>query len=251
MDNAVYQIKDWHKNFETERTATFKRRQQIDFSTDINDMILIWLLNEHENGPIHFAIWILLCEWYASTSPPRQGWITHNGKESGTPLTAKDLAIIIHMPENWVKEAFDRLSQPPINWITVERSRGTEYEQSMSSDNVASPTPSYPIPPNSIPPKEETLTAYEQKIETYFNTKIDNGIIKAWREAHTTIDVQAEILKAKAWLYANQDRKQYSRFGRFLANWMNNAANPPSWMQPKKSVMEMLEKIENEPKTTN
>lgn len=79
--------------------------------------------------------------------------------------------------------------------------------------------------------KEGKGTVYEERIVAYFDSKISNGMIKVWREAHPTIDVQAEILKAKAWLFANQDKKQYSRFGRFLGNWMSNAANPPEWMR--------------------
>lgn len=161
----MLRIKDWHKNFETERTATFKRRQQIDFSTDINGMALVWLLNNHENGPIHFAVWILICEWYASTTPPREGWITHNGKETGVPLEAKDLASIIHVSENHVEEALKRLSQPPINWITVERSVVRSAAQSMRSGQAASLIPSYPTPTNPNRLFDKFWKAWPKKVD--------------------------------------------------------------------------------------
>lgn len=170
----MLRIKEWHKNFETERTATFKRRQQLDFSTDINGMSLVWLLNNHDDGPVHFAVWILICEWYASTTPPREGWITHNGKETGVPLEAKDLASIIHISENHVEEALKRLSQPPINWITVERSVARSAAQRMRSGQAASLTPSH-----LTSPKPNSL--FDKFWETW-PKKVDKAKCKQWWE---------------------------------------------------------------------
>lgn len=101
--------------------------------------------------------------------------------------------------------------------------------------------------------EEEPLTDYEQKIETYFSTKIDRGMLVAWHNAHPSLSVDTEILKAKAWLFANQDRKQYTRFGRFLGNWMSNATNPPPWMKEEESLTERHKRWreENESTTTD
>ncbi len=157
----MLRIKNWRKNFETERTAKFKRRQQIDISTDLQDMNLIWLLTGHKNGVIHFAVWVLLCEWYAGTTPPREGWITHNGKKDGIPLEAKDLKLQIHISEAMIKESLERLLMPNIGWIEeipVERSGCAAQEQSISSKQAASPILSHPTSPHLTPSKEEVAT---------------------------------------------------------------------------------------------
>ncbi len=136
----MLRIKDWHKDFETERTATFNRRQQIDIQTDLTDMNLIWLLTEHKNGASHFAVWVLLCELHAFTTKPREGWLSHNGKKDGIPLTPKDLSVKIHISEILITEALERLSSPKIGWvedIPVERSVCAAEEQPIRSTQAA------------------------------------------------------------------------------------------------------------------
>ena len=137
----TYRIKDWQENFENERTSKFGCRLHIDITTKYNSYEMKHIL-KHKDGGWHFTFWILLLEWHSRTPPKREGWITHNGKVTGIPLTPDDLQEELRIPSKFIKVALEVLSTDPINWIAVERSVNTVEQRSDSSVKDALPSPS-------------------------------------------------------------------------------------------------------------
>ncbi len=217
----MLRIKNWHENFETERTATFKCRLQIDIKTEYSGFKVRRLLKDPNDGGWHFAVWILLLQWHARTEPPREGWLTHNGKPNGIELTAEDIAEEINIPVNHVSKALERLSSPPIEWvenITVERSVYAEDAQSGRSDKGALPTPSKAKPkakPNTYTPEFESLWCIHRK----------GGKIKAF-EAFKKLNPDAETLavwieKLKAFKKCEAWTKEGEKYAPQLSKWLN------------------------------
>ena len=226
----MYQIKDWDLRYENAGSRKVEHCAWCPIPNK-QDGLGYALLIQGKTGSARYAAFVATVLVCSKHPLPRNGWLTADGTETGRPLTAYDLHLKTKLPENEIKEMLERASKPDIGWIT-------EYSPSVDSTLVAGYRPASNMTEGNRreqkgteQKEEEPLTGYEQKIETYFSSKIDNGMIRVWKEAHPTIDVPAEILKAKAWLFSNQERKQYSRFGRFLGNWMSNAANPPDWMR--------------------
>ncbi len=220
----MLRIKDWHENFETERTSTFNRRQQIDIQTDTTDMNLIWLLTDHKNGAAHFAVWIMLCELHAFTTKPREGWLSHNGKEGGIPLLAKDLALQIHISENIIIEALERLSSPKIGWleeIPVERSVCAAQEQLINSGQAASLIPSHPTPPNPISPKR-ARREYPAEFERLWKIHSKGGKDAAYRAMKKLDPDQQELDRWMEKLEAYKKSEQWRRaVSPNMSTWIN------------------------------
>jgi len=226
----MLRIKNWDEIYENSRSRIIKDCRWVPIPNKQDGLGYSRLVTGHGNGAAHYGVWVAIVCLCSRQTMPRQGYLTDDGTEVGRPLTTLDISLVTRLSEVDIKEALPRFVE--IGWMSNNLNDMVPYgnEAALQSHSKEGNR----IEGNRIEQKEEEpLTAYEQKIETYFDTKIDRGMIIAWHNAHPAISVDAEILKAKAWLFANQDKKQYSRFGRFLGNWMSSAANPPEWMREK------------------
>lgn len=187
MDRVPYQIKDWQENFENERTSKFGCRLHLEIPTTYRSQECKYLL-KHKDGGWHFAAWILLLEWHARTTPPREGWITHNGKAGGIPLTPVDLQEELRIPARYIKTALEILSSPPINWIADEGSADTAHTQRKGSAKVESlillnSTQPYQTISNEFEifwlayPKERRV-AKKKCLDWWMRNKPDSGLIE-------------------------------------------------------------------------
>ncbi len=158
---VVYRIANWRENFENVRTSKFGIRLHIDICTKYGSYEIRHLL-KHTDGGWHFTFWILLLEWHARTTSPREGWLTHNGKVDGVPLIPQDLHEELRIPVKYVKTALERLSTPPISWISVERSVDAAYTPPKDSVKAALLTQ-----PNLTQPNPTVRAAHAQKLKWF------------------------------------------------------------------------------------
>lgn len=144
----MYKIKDWEDHFETAKTKTFNRCQRLTFSNDLNDPHFRRLVRGHKEGYAHFGIWIAICEFHSSQSKPRLGYLTDDGQESGNPLSISEIADLIRAREKMVEVALERLSDPYIGWITVERRPCDDHKETtvgVQSSSLTTPLHSTPL----------------------------------------------------------------------------------------------------------
>jgi hypothetical protein len=76
------------------------------------------------------------------------------------------------------------------------------------------------IPVEPAPEPEAGVLAACQKIKN-----ISPAMLASWRSTYPSLDIVREIQKADCWAVANQ--KTYSRWGRFVNNWLKNAQKGP------------------------
>lgn len=238
----MLQIKNWDEIYENSRSRIIKDCRWVAIPNKQDGLGYSRLITGHGNGAAHYGVWVAIVCLCSRQTMPRQGYLTDDGTETGTPLTTLDISLVTRISEECIKEALPRFTE--IGWMFNNFNDMVPYgnEAALQSHSKEGNR----IEENGIEQKEEEpLTDYEQKIETYFSSKINRAMILAWHNAHPGISVDKETLKAKAWLFANQ-HKQKVRFGSFLNNWMNNAADPPTWMKEKEEFSDRLDRIRRE-----
>lgn len=104
-------VKDWNKHYENNRTRRLKYMAWVPFPNKMDGYGYLELM-DHEQGPAHFAVFILIVE-IASKCEPR-GLLQ---MEPGKPHTAHSCARKAHLPATLVRDACTRLLQPQIGWL--------------------------------------------------------------------------------------------------------------------------------------
>ena len=211
----MYKIKDWDKHFENKRTATFERRQHLEISTHYRDQNLLWLL-DHKDGAAHFGIFILICEWHACTTKPRHGYLTHNGKVNGFPMTAQKFSVEFGIPAKLIQACLDRVSTSNVEWleeIPDVRSVNTAQTQRTSSVHAA---------PLTIP-NHTTLhhTIYSDDFQEFWKEyprKVGKGKAwESWQKLNPPLDKCLEVVKA----FKESDEWADPKFIPHPTTWLN------------------------------
>ena len=77
--------------------------------------------------------------------------------------------------------------------------------------------------PDKIDIKGKMPSPYSHQVKTFFES-VDEDIIKIWSEAYPSVDIQSELLKAKAWLLSTPSKSK-KNFKSFVNNWLSRAMN--------------------------
>jgi|GEM_PF-6670467 len=118
----IYQVANWNDHFENSR------------SREIEECSWVAIPNKHHgsgfsrllaspDGLARYGLWCLiiqLCSRQISAGECRRnGWMTDDGRPSGHPWDAEDLAIRWRQNPDFVQECIDLLCSPRINWMRV------------------------------------------------------------------------------------------------------------------------------------
>ncbi len=113
--DKVYQIVNWKNYYENNRSRPIKNCKFVCVPNKQEGDGFLRIISEPEGTAI-YGIWCLLLG-SASHHEEREGWLTSDGKASGTPWTTSYLALRYRTNEELVSKALKILSSKSVGWI--------------------------------------------------------------------------------------------------------------------------------------
>lgn len=113
----LYKIKEWNYHYENSRSRSIAHCNWTPIPNKQDGLGYKRLVATHGNGPAHYGIWMAIVLLVSKQRSPREGYLTHNGKIDGEPLTPADIHLTTGMPEKLISEALPRFAQ--IGWAEV------------------------------------------------------------------------------------------------------------------------------------
>jgi hypothetical protein len=114
----LYQIVDWDGTFENFRSRVIKDARFVCKPNKHGGVGLMNVLVEEDGGCI-YGIWCLLLDLCSRQRPPRQGYLTADGKKEGRRYRVAELAYIFRRREHEIRRALQVLSSLEVAWMTV------------------------------------------------------------------------------------------------------------------------------------
>ena len=116
----TYQVKDWDRNFENDRSRSRRNCSFVCVPNKQHGMGFNRIVSEPDGAAI-YGIWQMIIG-ACSQQIIRNGWLTDDGEQTGSPWGADDLAVKFHRPESEIQRALDFLSSPKVGWIICHKS---------------------------------------------------------------------------------------------------------------------------------
>ncbi len=111
----MYQIKDWDKYFENNRSRTIESCSWVGVPNKMG--LGLRRLLAKPSGAASFGIFILIVERCSQQRMPRKGFLSDDGKKDGALWTVLDVCSLVLRPETEVRQAFDDLCDPGVNFL--------------------------------------------------------------------------------------------------------------------------------------
>lgn len=116
MSQIVYRIKDWDVHFENAKSRERETCSYVCVPNKQHGMSFSKLMLEKDGGNI-YGTWHLMVGACSQQRRPREGWMTNDGKPTGTPWTVEDLSVKFRRPDSEITRALEVLTSPRIAWI--------------------------------------------------------------------------------------------------------------------------------------
>lgn len=111
MPVPKYQVRDWNFHFENAGSRPVEHCRWVCMPNN-QDGIAYQKMISTEEGIQHYAVFVALILMLSRQERPREGWLTDNGQEDGTPYTAFEIRLKTKMPEKLIQPALDFLCRP-------------------------------------------------------------------------------------------------------------------------------------------
>ena len=225
-------IIDWNDHFENNKS---RERDKCSFVCVPNKQDGLGLTNilSLEDGASIYGVWCLLLGAVSRQHKPRDGWLTHNGQQTGTPWAPADMALMWRRDENEITRALQVLMSEKVGWM-----EDTTGALSARSVPVQCP-PSAPEEKRREEKEEkrketnselETAQAHEpavfelELIPRDGSYPITEKQLEEWNEAYPGVRVLQELRKMGQWCKANPTKRKTKRGAmKFMVNWLNKA----------------------------
>lgn len=254
MHMTVYTIKNWGKVFENFRSRELKEPKYVCWPVRLDSEGLGMLL-ETPDGLQAFGVFSVLVQLAAKC--PVRGTL----EDERGPWTVDRISKHLRIPRDILTRAFALLSSTEIGWLTCKGGESLQRQEERQTDDTsmqdrapsmtgrcavdaipcavttahgASIHPSYPscIPKTNTPPvaarrpPRGVSDSLSWSLESGF-TGIPLEQRKAWELAYPSVNLEAELAKAHAWLIANPTRAGKRKWARFIGNWLSRAHEQP------------------------
>lgn len=236
----VYQIKDWNSHFEN---AKSRERISCSFVCVPNKQhgLSFSRIMAEPDGAMIYGIWCLILGACSQQKKPREGWLTSDGYQTGTPWASEDLALKFRRPKSEIERALQVIVSQEIGWIITheyplstrlvpaECPRGIVKEE--KEENRIEEKEVGLRPPSTIKtPKVGTQPQAEPHLPS--NLANDPALKKAadaqWlaelKVKYSMLNVDQEIEKARRWA-----KGKGAKFSRpLVVSWLNRTAEGAS-----------------------
>lgn len=131
----LYQIVDWNKHFENSKSRQRGRCGFVCLPNRQGGLGFRSIMAEPDGRAIYGA-WCALLAYLSRQENPREGWLTLDGKEKGTRLTAADLARLWGAPTTEIYRVFQVTTRPDIAWIRLVDGEHEWHQQLLDGQSV-------------------------------------------------------------------------------------------------------------------
>jgi hypothetical protein len=114
----LYQVKDWQKYFENSKSRERKECSFVCVPNKQHGLGLALVLAEPDGLAI-YGVWCLILGACSQQRAPREGWLTSDGHQTGTPWAPGDLALKFRRSPTEIDRALTFLSSPKIGWLNA------------------------------------------------------------------------------------------------------------------------------------
>lgn len=228
---SLYQIRDWRKHFEKNRTHGNSTPKHVAIPNSLDGSAYAELVQGHDEGPAHFGAWIVLLQT-ASKCTPRGTLVRSNG----LPHDTLSLSRVTRFPERILSDALQRLVT--LGWIEVSVVDGTvnghardglsRVAQRGQADTIGGICISGSLIGKTLNTgKKETIsTRMVFPVLGGESWSLSESKATEYESTYVGLDVNAELRKALQWLRDNpRNVKTASGMPRFLNNWLGRAQN--------------------------
>lgn len=112
---VIWQVKDWNKFFENRRSRGFMNKNVCQMP--LKHGLGFKLLTGRKNGAALFGAWVALIQLLSRHDAPRAGYVTHNGRFDGVPLSANDLRALTGFGKSLYEELIGICTSPAVSWL--------------------------------------------------------------------------------------------------------------------------------------
>lgn len=113
---VLFRIHQWDANFEDSFTRKRKNLSKVHVPNGAGKQSFVTLMKDRKGMPA-FGLFVALCQFVSRLKPPREGWITWNGRRDGVPLSVADIAHTVYRRPKEVGEWLGILAGPAVGWI--------------------------------------------------------------------------------------------------------------------------------------
>lgn len=115
---AIYQIRDWDRHFENNKSRLIGRCSWVSLPNKQHGMGYSRVVSEPDGAAIYGVFVMMVCACSQQESP-RSGWLTDDGTRSGAPWGPADLALKFRRPKSEIERAIEVLTDRKIGWLTA------------------------------------------------------------------------------------------------------------------------------------
>ena len=208
MVNPTYQVKDWPRLFEGAKSKSYKNKSSCQMPTKHG--IGYRRLVRSKKGDAMFGAWCAMVQVLSRHMPPRTGFLTHDGTETGEPYSPDDLELLTDISAPVFAVMLKTCSSQPVGWLDVMKAKDTtRIPQGYHTDTTVSPQ--YPLDsdldldsdpdsnPSGIPeviPDTSPLFDSPEMMAAWMTWKKHRGELK---KKLTPTQIEKAVKKLKAW----------------------------------------------------
>jgi hypothetical protein len=249
----MWKIKNWNETFENADTRKRVRLGWFLCPTGIDSSGYIELMSHGAKGAQAFGVFIAICQWSATCLPVVRGSCA---RSDGRPMSARQMASILRIPEDIVTDALKLLSSPDIGWMecvnaekpseitpsasglplvcqssadAMPQGEGEGKEKGEGEGEVFCPEPAELASRPAKKPKGAILCtdlseAYAQidVIGMASPWLLPYSKVDEWTQTFPGIDVQEHVNRAIQWLQDNPERRKTAKgICKFFFTWLS------------------------------
>lgn len=114
----IYQVANWSANFENNKSRERDHCSFVCVPNKQHGMGFCAVVSEPDGAAI-YGIWQMILGACSQQKRPREGWLTSDGHQTGTPWAPKDLALKFRRPIEEIERALSVLCSESIGWINI------------------------------------------------------------------------------------------------------------------------------------
>ena len=113
----VYQVVKWDKLFEGSKTRTYSNKSTC-MMPNKHNLGYRKLVNQR-NGAAMFGAWCSMVQILSRHDAPRMGYLTHNGRKDGPPLTPDDLEMLTFIKSQIFSDMISICAALDVGWLAL------------------------------------------------------------------------------------------------------------------------------------
>lgn len=171
MAGEIMRIRKWSETFETAKTRKLCGLQWFSCPSGIDSAGYLSLMAHGADGVLAIGVFQGICQWSATCRPVIRGLLA---RSDGKPLSTRQLALTLRMPEEVVKKALELLSRDDVGWIEkIDIENTSVFNESATDLPVACQSSATDLPVVAVQVKESKVKESKNDSDVVIPKKLD------------------------------------------------------------------------------